>query len=116
MICGAVPGTLRKTALAKLGVATCGALLLLGACAPAGQPSTVKIEAGSGLITSVPDSVNDTGRDPSAAIGPDGTPEVAYLLLQQRPAPGAWKLVLAAEDVAGNFAAYPVGTVQVANR
>ncbi|HCO03028.1 MAG TPA: hypothetical protein DIT48_06655 [Actinobacteria bacterium] len=88
MICGAVPGTLRKTALAKLGVATCGALLLLGACAPAGQPSTVKIEAGSGLITSVPDSVNDTGRDPSAAIGPDGTPEVAYLLLQQRPAPG----------------------------
>jgi plastocyanin len=88
MIGGAVPGTLRKTALAKLGVATCGALLLLAACAPAGQPSTVKIESGSTLVTSVPDSLNDTGRDPSAALGPDGTPEVAYLLLQQRPAPG----------------------------
>jgi hypothetical protein len=33
--------------------------------------------------------------------------------VRHRPAPGSWTLVLAAEDVAGNAAARPVGTVKV---
>jgi hypothetical protein len=36
--------------------------------------------------------------------------------VKQRPAPGAWRLTLAASDVAGNAAVRPVGTVKVAGR
>jgi hypothetical protein len=36
--------------------------------------------------------------------------------VKQRPGPGTWKLELVADDVAGNSAVHPVGTVEVANR
>jgi hypothetical protein len=44
---------------------------------------------------------------------PAVTCSAGHCSVRQRPAPGSWKLVLAARDVAGNFAARPVGSVQV---
>jgi hypothetical protein len=47
---------------------------------------------------------------------PKATCSSGRCTVKQKPAAGTWKLALAAEDVAGNFAVYPVGTVQVAKR
>jgi hypothetical protein len=47
---------------------------------------------------------------PKASCGANGC------RVRHRPAPGTWTLQLLAEDVAGNLATKPLGTVQVANR
>jgi hypothetical protein len=48
---------------------------------------------------------------------PRATCSAGTCRVTKRPAAGSWTLVLTAEDVAGNDAAYPVGTVKVvANR
>jgi hypothetical protein len=47
---------------------------------------------------------------------PKATCSAGRCSVKQRPAPGTWKLALAADDVAGNFAVHPAGTVKVADR
>ena len=74
--------------LAKAALALSAASLLAAACAPATLPANIPVKTTGGLLTQVVDSTNDVGRSPAAAIGRDGQPEVAYLLVKATLKPG----------------------------
>jgi plastocyanin len=89
----AVP-RLDRTRSLKLAAALGGVIALAAGCAPAGNPANIPVDVANTVVTQVVATGFDAGREPSVAIGPDGTPAVSFLLLnptlakgQQAPAP-----------------------------
>ncbi len=71
----------------RLLIISIGLAVLASACSTA-PPPEVAFGSGQQFVPAVADSLEDVGRGPSLAVGPDGIPYVSYFGFEQKVAPG----------------------------